>query len=50
MSDLPPEAGDGLSAEEEHHPRGTFLLLMLFLLLIVIYWGWTYVILLERGV
>ncbi len=49
MSELPPEAADGSVAEEEHHPRGTFLLLMLFLLLIVGYWGWTYVILLERG-
>lgn len=37
------------SAAEEHQPTGTMTILLLFLVLMAVMWGFTYLLLLDRG-
>ncbi len=44
-----PAADSQEETREEAHPRGTLFLMLVFLIMIIAFWGYLYVVMLERS-
>lgn len=44
-----PEVVRDVAHEEEPEPRGTLAVLLVYMALLIAFWGWTFILLLQRG-